>query len=184
MSSFDLGRSTLATCDAVQVRPIDAVPGHGTKVCTACQDNQVTVFQEDQVVYSATYDHVYDQNSEQVIADPAPAARLRALAAAAPAAVPNRRTRWMCCPPQGIIFSDCCLPLIHSFFDGYNATILAYGQTGSGKTFTMEGPMDDRGVYFRSMQELFEVIVSRQVGRLTNSTHTCHSVPQPELAKH
>ena len=27
---------------------------------------QVTVFADDQVVYSATYDHVYDQNSEQV----------------------------------------------------------------------------------------------------------------------
>ena len=26
---------------SVQVRPIDVVPGHGTKVCTACQDNQV-----------------------------------------------------------------------------------------------------------------------------------------------
>ena len=51
---------------ACQVRPIDAVPGHGSKVCTACLENQVTVFQEDQVVYSATYDHVYDQNSEQV----------------------------------------------------------------------------------------------------------------------
>ena len=51
---------------AAQVRPIDAVPGHGTRVCTACQDNQVTVFQEDQVVYSASYDHVYDQDSDQV----------------------------------------------------------------------------------------------------------------------
>ena len=48
------------------MRPIDAVPGHGTRVCTACQDNQVTVFQEDQVVYSASYDHVYDQDSDQV----------------------------------------------------------------------------------------------------------------------
>lgn len=27
---------------------------------------QVTVFHEDTVVYSATYDHVYDQHSEQV----------------------------------------------------------------------------------------------------------------------
>ena len=27
---------------------------------------QVTVFADDQVVYSATYDHVYDQNSHQV----------------------------------------------------------------------------------------------------------------------
>jgi len=33
---------------------------------------------------------------------------------------------------------DCvAAPLLTSFVDGYNATIMAYGQTGSGKTFTM-----------------------------------------------
>ena len=28
-------------------------------------------------------------------------------------------------------------PLVDSWFEGYNATVLAYGQTGSGKTYTM-----------------------------------------------
>eukprot|EP00762_Andalucia_godoyi_P004387 ANDGO_08163.mRNA.1 Kinesin heavy chain len=31
-------------------------------------------------------------------------------------------------------------PLLDSFFEGYNCTILSYGQTGSGKTHTMMGP--------------------------------------------
>ena len=42
------------------------------------------------------------------------------------------------------------------------SAVAADGQTGSGKTFTMEGPLSDRGVYFLSMQELFDVITSRQ----------------------
>ncbi|ETO32244.1 kinesin motor protein, partial [Reticulomyxa filosa] len=38
----------------------------------------------------------------------------------------------------------------------------AYGQTGSGKTYTMEGPTHDRGVNYRAIKELFEVIEQRQ----------------------
>lgn len=34
-------------------------------------------------------------------------------------------------------------PMIESFFQGYNQTIMAYGQTGSGKTFTMGTAADD-----------------------------------------
>jgi kinesin family member C2/C3 len=36
--------------------------------------------------------------------------------------------------------------------------VFAYGQTGSGKTHTMEGPPNDPGINFRTMQELFRVI--------------------------
>ena len=33
---------------------------------------------------------------------------------------------------------DCAIkPLVDSFLEGYNATVIAYGQTGSGKTYTM-----------------------------------------------
>jgi hypothetical protein len=34
-------------------------------------------------------------------------------------------------------------PMIDSFFEGYNQTIMAYGQTGSGKTFTMGTASDE-----------------------------------------
>jgi hypothetical protein len=118
----------------------------------------VTVFADDQVVYSATYDHVYDQNSEQVCE------HTRRFAAHAFASV----LTWARWSPQYDIFSDCCLPLIHSFFDGYNATILAYGQTGSGKTFTMgtadtTGVDDENlGIIPRAIARVFEDVDERQ----------------------
>ncbi|GIQ83058.1 kinesin-like protein, partial [Kipferlia bialata] len=42
--------------------------------------------------------------------------------------------------PQEEVYAKVAKPLLDSFFDGYNATILAYGQTGSGKTYTMGSP--------------------------------------------
>eukprot|EP01062_Namystynia_karyoxenos_P078279 TRINITY_DN8039_c3_g1_i1.p1 TRINITY_DN8039_c3_g1~~TRINITY_DN8039_c3_g1_i1.p1 ORF type:complete len:1015 (+),score=338.19 TRINITY_DN8039_c3_g1_i1:91-3045(+) len=42
-----------------------------------------------------------------------------------------------------------------SVLDGYHVCIFAYGQTGSGKTYTMEGPPDNRGVNFRTVEDLF-----------------------------
>ncbi|KAJ1458731.1 P-loop containing nucleoside triphosphate hydrolase protein [Pelagophyceae sp. CCMP2097] len=56
---------------------------------------------------------------------------------------------------QGEVF-DAVKPMITSALDGYPSCIFAYGQTGSGKTHTMEGPLEDRGVYFRALAELFE----------------------------
>jgi hypothetical protein len=38
---------------------------------------------------------------------------------------------------QQDLYQQVSAPLLTSFVDGYNATIMAYGQTGSGKTFTM-----------------------------------------------
>ncbi|KAJ9537886.1 hypothetical protein OSB04_030619 [Centaurea solstitialis] len=49
-----------------------------------------------------------------------------------------------------------------SVLDGYNVCIFAYGQTGTGKTFTMEGTNEDRGVNFRTLEELFRVIDERK----------------------
>ena len=46
-------------------------------------------------------------------------------------------------------------PFIVSAMDGYNCCIFAYGQTGSGKTFTMQGPLDNRGVNVRSLNAMF-----------------------------
>ena len=57
---------------------------------------------------------------------------------------------------QAEVFAE-VQPLVQSALDGYHACIFAYGQTGSGKTHTMEGGNTDetRGVYFRSLSELF-----------------------------
>jgi hypothetical protein len=57
---------------------------------------------------------------------------------------------------QAEVFAE-VQPLVQSALDGYHACIFAYGQTGSGKTHTMEGGDTEatRGVYFRSLNELF-----------------------------
>ena len=48
-------------------------------------------------------------------------------------------------------------PIVASVLDGYNVCIFAYGQTGTGKTFTMEGSPENRGVNYRTLDELFGV---------------------------
>ncbi|KAL6562974.1 hypothetical protein OROHE_005561 [Orobanche hederae] len=49
-------------------------------------------------------------------------------------------------------------PLAMSVLDGYNVCIFAYGQTGTGKNFTMEGTDEVRGVTYRTLQRLFDII--------------------------
>ncbi|RYY32176.1 hypothetical protein EON62_05680, partial [archaeon] len=52
-------------------------------------------------------------------------------------------------------------PLVTSALDGFHACIFAYGQTGSGKTFTMEGNAAARGIYYRTLDSLFDQIEER-----------------------
>ncbi|GAB2211558.1 hypothetical protein Drorol1_Dr00024876 [Drosera rotundifolia] len=52
-------------------------------------------------------------------------------------------------------------PVITSVLDGYNVCIFAYGQTGTGKTFTMEGTAENRGVNYRTIEELFRIANER-----------------------
>jgi kinesin family protein C2/C3 len=59
------------------------------------------------------------------------------------------------------IFED-TVPFATSVLDGYNVCIFAYGQTGTGKTFTMEGTEDARGVNFRTLEKMFDIIKERQ----------------------
>nr|CAD1844496.1 unnamed protein product [Ananas comosus var. bracteatus] len=53
-------------------------------------------------------------------------------------------------------------PLVTSVLDGYNVCIFAYGQTGTGKTFTMEGTEKNRGVNYRTLEELFQIARERK----------------------
>ncbi|MCO5556263.1 hypothetical protein L7F22_009809 [Adiantum nelumboides] len=62
---------------------------------------------------------------------------------------------------QSEVFLDTA-PVVVSVLDGYNVCILAYGQTGTGKTFTMEGTEHDRGVNYRTLEELFELTAKRR----------------------
>ncbi|KAK6139444.1 hypothetical protein DH2020_026798 [Rehmannia glutinosa] len=54
------------------------------------------------------------------------------------------------------------LPIVTSVLDGYNVCIFAYGQTGTGKTYTMEGTPENRGVNYRTLDELFRVSNERR----------------------
>ncbi|XVF41935.1 hypothetical protein PTKIN_Ptkin01aG0320600 [Pterospermum kingtungense] len=55
---------------------------------------------------------------------------------------------------QEVVFAQ-TKPIVTSVLDGYNVCIFAYGQTGTGKTFTMEGTPENRGVNYRTLEELF-----------------------------
>ncbi|KAJ0971087.1 hypothetical protein J5N97_019046 [Dioscorea zingiberensis] len=62
---------------------------------------------------------------------------------------------------QGDVYADAS-PLVASVLDGYNVCIFAYGQTGTGKTFTMEGTEQNRGVNYRTLEELFKIAAERK----------------------
>lgn len=47
-------------------------------------------------------------------------------------------------------------PLITSFCDGFNVTVLAYGQTGAGKTYTMFGEDGSPGICPRAFEAVFD----------------------------
>lgn len=60
---------------------------------------------------------------------------------------------------QEALYKKTIEPLLDSFLDGYNATIICYGQTGSGKTYTMMGNIDDtanRGIIPRLFDTIFQ----------------------------
>lgn len=61
----------------------------------------------------------------------------------------------------GDVFADTA-PVVVSVLDGFNVCIFAYGQTGTGKTFTMEGCVGNRGVNYRTLEELFKVAAQRK----------------------
>jgi hypothetical protein len=73
--------------------------------------------------------------------------------------------------PQSSLF-DFISPLVTSFMEGFNSTVLAYGQTGSGKTHTMLGPPggllrpseEQSGVIPRVAAALFAGVAARTAG--------------------
>lgn len=69
---------------------------------------------------------------------------------------------------QRDIYHSCVEPLVNSFLEGFNSTILAYGQTGSGKTFTvgtsniLNVPDQELGVIPRIVRSLFDSLAKRR----------------------
>lgn len=64
------------------------------------------------------------------------------------------------CLLTDVVYADAS-PMVISVLDGYNVCIFAYGQTGTGKTFTMEGTKGNRGVNYRTLEELFKIAKER-----------------------
>ncbi|KAH9304324.1 hypothetical protein KI387_008728, partial [Taxus chinensis] len=54
------------------------------------------------------------------------------------------------------VFADTA-PVVVSVLDGYNVYIFAYGQIGTRNTFTMEGIKENRGVNYKTLEELFRL---------------------------
>ncbi|CAG0903398.1 unnamed protein product, partial [Darwinula stevensoni] len=64
---------------------------------------------------------------------------------------------------QNDIFEDAVLPLVETFLEGQDVTILAYGQSESGKTYTLVGPElscamneEDFGIVQRVFRSIFQ----------------------------
>ena len=68
---------------------------------------------------------------------------------------------------QGDVYEATTRSLLDSVLDGYNATVFAYGATGCGKTHTITGTVQQPGIIFLTMQELFERISERTEDKVT-----------------
>ncbi|KAF2792832.1 kinesin family protein-like protein [Melanomma pulvis-pyrius CBS 109.77] len=71
---------------------------------------------------------------------------------------------------QGDVYEATTKNLLDSVMDGYNATVFAYGATGCGKTHTITGTVQQPGIIFLTMQELFEKIQEVQETKATEVT--------------
>lgn len=71
---------------------------------------------------------------------------------------------------QGDVYESTTKNLLDSVLDGYNATVFAYGATGCGKTHTITGTVQQPGIIFLTMQELFERIAELQEEKVTEVT--------------
>ncbi|KAM4846482.1 kinesin-like protein KIF18A isoform 1-T2 [Thomomys bottae] len=54
------------------------------------------------------------------------------------------------------VFEHTTKPILRSFLNGYNCTVLAYGATGAGKTHTMLGSPAEPGVMYLTMLDLYK----------------------------
>ncbi|KAM5248152.1 kinesin-like protein KIF18A [Ctenodactylus gundi] len=54
------------------------------------------------------------------------------------------------------VFEHTTKPILQSFLNGYNCTVLAYGATGAGKTHTMLGSAVEPGVMYLTMVDLYK----------------------------
>ncbi|KAH0481992.1 MAG: uncharacterized protein KVP18_004620 [Porospora cf. gigantea A] len=57
---------------------------------------------------------------------------------------------------QSRTYACVCRPLLESFYNGFNSSVLAYGQTGSGKTYTIGSCIEDTdGLVPQALRDIF-----------------------------
>ena len=56
------------------------------------------------------------------------------------------------------LFENTTKSIIDGVLDGINCSVFAYGATGAGKTYTMLGNLENPGVMFLTMMELYRRI--------------------------
>lgn len=82
---------------------------------------------------------------------------------------------------QQDLYHETAAPMLKSFLEGYNVTIMAYGQTGSGKTFTMgtselQEESELQGLIPRFVTDLFENLkLSKSASDLSDVTDAIES---------
>lgn len=59
---------------------------------------------------------------------------------------------------QQEVYQGTTRPLLDGVLEGFNATVFAYGATGCGKTHTINGTLEDPGIIYLTMAELFQRI--------------------------
>uniref|UniRef100_A0A1B6LAW8 Kinesin-like protein n=1 Tax=Graphocephala atropunctata TaxID=36148 RepID=A0A1B6LAW8_9HEMI len=64
---------------------------------------------------------------------------------------------------QQEIYNGMVMPLVNSFFSGFNCTVFAYGQSNAGKTYTMEGSLNNnesKGIIPKTFDQIFDHITN------------------------
>ena len=83
---------------------------------------------------------------------------------------------------QQEFFEEVGVPIVKSFFNGYNCSIFSYGQTGSGKTYTMMGPSnsvsndqnDKKGLIPRMIKAIYQKLSNlKKEGKISSSIIKC-----------
>eukprot|EP00467_Chlorarachnion_reptans_P001137 CAMPEP_0114509240 /NCGR_PEP_ID=MMETSP0109-20121206/13090_1 /TAXON_ID=29199 /ORGANISM="Chlorarachnion reptans, Strain CCCM449" /LENGTH=906 /DNA_ID=CAMNT_0001688351 /DNA_START=81 /DNA_END=2801 /DNA_ORIENTATION=+ len=56
------------------------------------------------------------------------------------------------------VYKTIARPLVASIFHRKKVSMFSYGATGSGKTYTMIGVEKDRGIFFRTIQDIYQLL--------------------------
>ena len=56
------------------------------------------------------------------------------------------------------IYQQCARPLVASIFQKRKVSMFSYGATGSGKTYTMIGVGKDRGIFYRTVRDIYRIL--------------------------